>query len=124
MAGNAAMAAAHGALRSCSREVPYAALAKFPRLITEPQPDIVIPETILFFPLVETNRNHPENSLQYLFDTAARQLAVRGSETPDVASLMIQGRSRARVLRFDPHVATHSRFYLALATNMKDLDAW
>ena len=123
MAGNAAMVAAQGAMRLRSRETPYPVVAEFRRLIPETHPDIVIPETNVFLPLVETNRNDPENSLLYLFDTA-KQLAVRGSDTPDVASRIVQGRSRARLLPFDPYLATHSRFYLALATNVKDIDAW
>jgi hypothetical protein len=97
MAGNAAMVAAQGAMRLRGREAPYPAVAEFRRLIPEPHPDIVVPETNVFLPLVETNRNDPENSLVYLFDTA-KQLAVRGSDTPDVASRIIQGRSRARIL--------------------------
>ena len=94
MAGNAALVAAQGAMRLRAREAPYPALAEFRRLIPE-HPDIVLPETNSFLPLVETNRNDPENSLVYLFDTA-KQLAVRGSDTPDVASRIIQGRSRDR----------------------------
>jgi hypothetical protein len=31
--------------------------------------------------MVETNRNDPENSLLYLFDTS-EQLAIRGSDRP------------------------------------------
>lgn len=123
MAGNAAMVAAQGAMRLRGREAPYPALAEFRRLIPEPHPDIVIPETNVFLPLVETNRKDPENSLLYLFDTA-KQLAVRGSDTPDVASRIIQGRSRARLLPFDPYLATHSSFYVALAMDVKDIDAW
>jgi hypothetical protein len=123
MAGNAALVAAQGAMRLRGREAPYPAVAEFRRLIPEPHPDIVIPETNVFLPLVETNPNDPENSLLYLFDTA-KQLAVRGSDTPDVASRIIQGRSRARLFPFDPYLATHSRFYLALATDVKDIDAW
>lgn len=123
MAGNAAVIAARGAMRLRGRETPYPVLAEFRRLIPEPHPDIVIPETNVFLPLVETNRQDPENSLLYLFDTA-KQLAARGSDTPDVASRIIQGRSRARLLPFDPYLATHSRFYVALATDVKDIDAW
>jgi len=123
MAGNAAMVAAQGAIRLRGREAPYPVLAEFRNLIQEPHPDIVIPETNVFLPLVETNREDPENSLLYLFDTT-KQLAIRGSDTPDVASRTIQGRSRARLLPFDSYVATHPRFYLALATDVKDIDAW
>jgi hypothetical protein len=123
MAGNAALVAAQGAMRLRVREAPYPALVEFRRLIPEPHPDIVIPETNVFLPLVETNRNDPENSLLYLFDTA-KQLAVRGSDTPDVASRIIQGRSRARILPFDPYVATHSHFYVVLDMDVKDIDAW
>jgi hypothetical protein len=123
MAGNAAMVAAQGAMRLFGREAPYPVLAEFRHLIPEPHPDIVIPESNVFLPLVETNREDPENSLLYLFDTA-KQLAARGSDTPDVASSIIQGRSRARLLPFDPYLATHSRFYVALATDVKDIDAW
>jgi hypothetical protein len=123
MAGNAALVAAQGAMRLRVREAPYPALAEFRRLIPEPHPDIVIPETNVFLPLVETNRSDPENSLLYLFDTA-KQLAVRGSDTPDVASRIIQGRSPARILPFDPYVATHSHFYVVLNTDVKDIDAW
>jgi hypothetical protein len=44
-----------------------------------------------YIPLVEINRQDPENSLLYLFDT---------------------------------YPATHSRFYVALAMDVKDIDAW
>jgi hypothetical protein len=123
IAGNAAMVAAQGAMRLRGHEAPYPGVAEFRRLIPEPHPDIVVPETNVFLPLVETNRNDPENSLVYLFDTG-KQLAIRGSDTPDVASQIIQGRSRGRILPFDPYVATHPHFYLALATDVKDIDAW
>jgi hypothetical protein len=123
MAGNAALVAAQGAMRLRSREAPFPAVAQFRRLIPEPHPDIVLPETNVFLPMVETNRNDPENSLLYLFDTA-KQLAIRGSDTPDVASRIIQGRSRGRILPFDSYVATHPHFDLALDTDVKDSDAW
>jgi len=123
MGGNAALVAAQGAMRRRGHEAAYPALAEFRRLIPEPHPDIVLPETNVFLPMVETNRNDPENSLVYLFDTG-KQLAVRGSDTPDMASRIIQGRSRARIFPFDPYVATHPHFYLALATDVKDIDAW
>jgi hypothetical protein len=123
MAGNAALVAAQGVMRLRGREAPYPAVTAFRRLIPEPHPDIVVPETNVFLPLVETNRDDPENSLVYLFDTA-KQLAVRGSDTPDVASRIIQGRSRARILPFDPYAATHSHFYVVLDTDVKDIDAW
>ena len=110
-------------MRLRGREAPYPAVTAFRRLIPEPHPDIVVPETNVFLPLVETNRDDPENSLVYLFDTA-KQLAVRGSDTPDVASRIIQGRSRARILPFDPYAATHSHFYVVLDTDVKDIDAW
>jgi hypothetical protein len=81
MGGNAALVAAKGAMRLRSREAPFQAVAQFRRLIPEPHPDIVLPETNVFPPMVETNRNDPENSLLYLFDTA-KQLAIRGSDSP------------------------------------------
>jgi hypothetical protein len=68
-------------MRLRGRDAPFQAVAQFRRLIPEPPPDFALPETNVFPPMVETNRNDPENSLLYLFDTS-EQLAIRGSDRP------------------------------------------
>jgi hypothetical protein len=74
-------------------------------------------------PFYEDNRNDPENSLLYLFD-ADKQLAARGSDTPDVTFRILQRRTRARILPFDPYVATHSHFYLLSTVDMVAGNEW
>ncbi len=123
MAGNAAMVAAQGMVRLGSREYPYPSLAELRRLIPEPHPDIVIGDSYNYGPFEEANQDDPENNSLYLYDKD-KQLAVRGSNTPDVASRIVQGRSRARVLPFDSYVATHSHFYLLSSVDIKESESW
>jgi hypothetical protein len=123
MAANAAIITAQGAMRLGGRQEPYPALADLRELIPEPHPDIVFVDNYDFGPFLEANRDDPENSLLYLFDTQ-KQLAARGSDTPDAAGTIMQGRTRARIEPFDPYVATHSHFYLLSMVDIVAADEW
>jgi hypothetical protein len=123
MAANAAMVTAQGAMRLRGRQTPYPAVAELRKLIPEPHPDIVFVDNYDFGPFLEANRDDPENSLLYLFDTE-KQLAARNSDTPDVAARITQGRGPARILPFDSYVATHPHFYLLSTVDIVTADEW
>jgi hypothetical protein len=92
-------------------ERPYPALSEVRRLIPEPHPDIVVSALVHFLPFYEATKSDPENNLLYLFDPR-KQLAEYGNDTADVSARIMVGRTPARIVPFDPYVATHRRFFI------------
>jgi hypothetical protein len=123
MAANAGSIAAQGALWLDRQQDPYPSFAELRARIREPLPDIVFADDYDFLPIYEVNKNDPEADVIYLFDSD-KQYAIRGSDTPDVASRILQNRTRARIYPFDLYVAGHSHFYLLSPVDVVTADSW
>ncbi|HVP00726.1 MAG TPA: glycosyltransferase family 39 protein [Bryobacteraceae bacterium] len=110
-----------GFVRSVHREYPLA--AEFRRLTGEERPDIVIPAPAHFLPLREENRDDAADSFVYLFDSK-KALQALGTDTADLLYERLRRITPARIESFDPYVASHARFYIAVLGPIKGIQEW
>jgi hypothetical protein len=122
MAANGALVGARGLTGLVRKEQPYPSLTEIRRLIPDAAPDIVVSAPLHFLPLYEANRAYPENDLLYLFDRP-KEVAAYGTDTPDVTSTILVGRTTARLAPFDAYVATHRHFFILYIGNAQ-LQQW
>jgi hypothetical protein len=125
MAGHGLVVGARGVSGFLRAERPYPSLAAIRSLIPAPgpHPDIVVSAPMHFLPFYEATKSDPENDLLYLFDPR-KELAEYGNDTADTASSIIAGRSPARLLPFDPYVATHRRFFILAMGEILGVQEW
>jgi hypothetical protein len=123
MFGNGLLVGVRGVGGFFRTERPYPALAEIRRLIPDPHPDIVVSAPMHFLPFYEATKLDPQNNLLYLFD-ARKEGAAYGTDTSDIVSSVLVGRTPARIEPFDPYVATHRHFFILSMGEVLGVQEW
>ncbi|WP_031494856.1 hypothetical protein [Bryobacter aggregatus] len=102
----------------------YPSLAAVRAIIPEPRPDIVLPSPLHFLSFQEANRTDPENNLVYLYD-AKKALDALGTDTADLCHYYLkQITNSVRIEAFDPWLAQHPHFYIAVLGESIGVQEW
>ena len=102
----------------------YPELAALRRLIPEPKPEIVVASPLHFLAFQEFDRKDLENNLIYLYDPA-KALAAVGTDTADLCHYYLkQVTSSVRIEAFDPWLAQHPHFYIAVMGDSIGVQEW
>ena len=123
MAANGALVGARGVSGFLRKEQLYPSLAEIRKLIPDAHPDIVIAAPLHFLPLYEANKDYPENDFLYLFDRP-KELAAYGTDTSDITSTILVGRTQARLAPFEPYIAAHHHFFMLYIGEGRGAQEW
>ena len=122
MGGHGLFVSARGVSGFSRRDPQLPELKQVRALIPEPSPDIVVASPALFLPWTFETRKEQGNNLVYLYDPV-KCLAALGTDTADLLYFYLRRITAARIEPFDPWIAAHEHFYMAVA-GAKGVQEW
>ncbi len=104
-------------------EIPYPTLAELSKLAPEPHPEFVVASPLHFMVFYERNRAVAGDQLIFLYD-AKKALREVGTDSGDLLHESLRAVTPARIEPFEPYIAKHRHFNLAVMGEVKGVLEW